>query len=193
MIRQRHADPIHVSHILCCNSRKKVGGIIKSFPGGYFSFLRRLTFCCFSSCCLFLRRFFRFLFSCFHRSLPRLRSRSLILLLLTCKTPGNESCLRTPSPEYIIVHDGPPSDSRAKNYYVKYKDYIKNVASSEIYATWPEETLIANILAIQSITLNRVYTEWYRNKNYDLRSHPLLPMIKNGSPDAIFMLPYHKL
>ena len=38
MIRQRHADPIHVSHILCCNSRKKVGGIIKSFPGGYFSF-----------------------------------------------------------------------------------------------------------------------------------------------------------
>ena len=156
MIRQRHADPIHVSHILRCNSRKKVGGIIKSFPGG-----------CFSSCCLFLRRFFRFLFSCFHRSLPRLRSRSLILLLLTCKTPGNESCLRTPSPEYIIVHDGPPSDSRAKNYYVKYKDYIKNVASSEIYATWPEETLIANILAIQSITLNRVYTEWYRNKNYD--------------------------
>ena len=89
------------------------------------------------------------------------------MLLLTCKTPGNESCLRTPSPEYIIVHDGPPSDSRAKNYYVKYKDYIKNVASSEIYATWPEETLIANILAIQSITLNRVYTEWYRNKNYD--------------------------
>ena len=63
-------------------------------------------------------------------------------------------------PEYVIVHDGPPSDSSAKNYYVKYKDYIKNVASSEIYATWPEETIYANILAIQSITLNRVYTEW---------------------------------
>lgn len=75
--------------------------------------------------------------------------------------------IRTAAPEYIIVHDGPPSDSKAKNYYVKYKDYIKNVASSEIYATWPQETLIANILAIQSITLNRVYTEWYRNKGYD--------------------------
>ena len=65
------------------------------------------------------------------------------------------------------MHDGPPSDSRAKDYYVTYKDYIKNVASSEIYATWPEATLTANILAIQSITLNRVYTEWYRNKGYD--------------------------
>lgn len=65
------------------------------------------------------------------------------------------------------MHDGPPSDSGAQNYYVKYKDYIKNVASSEIYATWPEATLLANILAIQSITLNRVYTEWYRNRGYD--------------------------
>lgn len=65
------------------------------------------------------------------------------------------------------MHDGPPSDRRAKDYYVTYKDYIKNVASSEIYATWPEATLTANILAIQSITLNRVYTEWYRNKGYD--------------------------
>ena len=65
------------------------------------------------------------------------------------------------------MHDGPPSDSRAKDYYVTYKDDIKNVASSEIYATWPEATLTANILAIQSITLNRVYTEWYRNKGYD--------------------------
>lgn len=70
-------------------------------------------------------------------------------------------------PEYVIVHDGVPNDSSAKNYYVKYKDYIKNVASSEIYATWPEATIFANILAIQSITLNRVYTEWYRNKGKD--------------------------
>lgn len=70
-------------------------------------------------------------------------------------------------PEYIIVHDGPPSDSSAKNYYVKYKDYIKNVASSEIYATWPIEAIRANILAIMSFTLNRVYTEWYRNKGYE--------------------------
>lgn len=70
-------------------------------------------------------------------------------------------------PEYVIVHNGPPGDSSAKDYYVKYKDYIKNVASSEIYSTWPETTLQANILAIQSFTLNRVYTEWYRNKGYE--------------------------
>jgi len=70
-------------------------------------------------------------------------------------------------PEYIIVHDGSPRDSTARDYYVKYKDYIKNVASSEIYATWPEETIRANVLAIMSFTLNRVYTEWYRNQGYD--------------------------
>lgn len=70
-------------------------------------------------------------------------------------------------PEYIVVHDGSPRDTTAKNYYVKYKDYIKNVASSEIYATWPANTIRANVLAIMSFTLNRVYTEWYRNKGYD--------------------------
>ncbi len=70
-------------------------------------------------------------------------------------------------PEYVVVHDGPPNDASAENYYVRYKDYIKNVASSEIYATWPRETIIANILAIQSFTLNRVYTEFYRNRGYD--------------------------
>ena len=69
-------------------------------------------------------------------------------------------------PEYIVVHDGSPSDSTAANYYVRYRDYIKNVASSEIYATWPDATLRANILAIMSFTLNRVYTEWYRGKGY---------------------------
>lgn len=70
-------------------------------------------------------------------------------------------------PEFVVVHDGPPSDSSAKNYYVKYKDYIKNVASCEIYSTWPEATIMANILAIQSFCLNRVYTEWYRNRGYN--------------------------
>ena len=75
-------------------------------------------------------------------------------------------------PEYIIVHDGLPDDNTAPNYYVTYKDYIKNVASSEIYATWPESTIYANILAIMSFTLNRVYTEWYRNrfKNFTITS-----------------------
>ncbi len=70
-------------------------------------------------------------------------------------------------PEYVIVHDGVPNDSSAPNYYVRYKDYIKNVASSEIYATWPESSIYANILAIMSFTLNRVYTEWYRNQGYN--------------------------
>ena len=70
-------------------------------------------------------------------------------------------------PEYIVVHDGSPRDTTATNYYVKYKDYIKNVASSEIYATWPANTIRANVLAIMSFTLNRVYTEWYRNRGYD--------------------------
>ena len=70
-------------------------------------------------------------------------------------------------PEFIVVHNGSPSDTSAQNYYVRYRDYIKNVASSEIYATWPEATIYANILAIQSFTLNRVYTEWYRNRGYN--------------------------
>jgi hypothetical protein len=70
-------------------------------------------------------------------------------------------------PEYVVVHDGPPSDTSAANYYVKYRDYIKNVASSEIYSTWPEATIEANILAIMSFTLNRVFTEWYRNQGYN--------------------------
>lgn len=69
-------------------------------------------------------------------------------------------------PEYVIVHDGAPTDTTAKDYTVRYRDYIKNVACSEIYATWPKETLLANILAIQSFTLNRVYTEWYRNQGF---------------------------
>jgi len=70
-------------------------------------------------------------------------------------------------PEFVVVHDGVPTDSTAMDYYVRYRDYIKNVASSEIYATWPENTIRANVLAIMSFTLNRVYTEWYRNQGYN--------------------------
>lgn len=70
-------------------------------------------------------------------------------------------------PEFVVVHDGTPQDTTAGDYYVRYRDYIKNVASSEIYATWPRASIIANVLAIQSFTLNRVYTEWYRNKGYN--------------------------
>ena len=70
---------------------------------------------------------------------------------------------RVVTPEYVVVHDGPVNDTTAQDYYVRYKEYIKNVASSEIYATWPDDTIRANILAIIFFTLNRVYTEWYRN------------------------------
>ncbi len=70
-------------------------------------------------------------------------------------------------PEFVIVHDGPPTDTAARNHYVRFRDYIKNVASSEIYATWPEQTIYANVLAILSFTLNRVYTEWYRSQGFN--------------------------
>ena len=77
-------------------------------------------------------------------------------------------------PEYVIVHDGLPQDSSAPNYYVRYTDYIKNVVSSEIYATWPENTIYANTLAIMSFTLKRVYTEWYRNQSFHVQNPPSL-------------------
>ena len=69
-------------------------------------------------------------------------------------------------PPTIVVHDGKPNEN-AKNYTVNFTDYIKNVASSEIYTTWPTETIKANVLAIISFTLNRIYTEWYRSQGYD--------------------------
>ena len=86
-------------------------------------------------------------------------------------TPMDESgeivLSRVVIPEYVVVHDGVPSDSTARDYYIPYSDYIKNVASSEIYPTWETEAIKANVLAIMSFTLNRVYTEFYRNKGYD--------------------------
>ena len=85
--------------------------------------------------------------------------------------PVNESgeivLSRVVIPEFVIVHDGAITDQTAQNYYVRYKDYIKNVAACEVYSTWPRSSLEANILAIMSFTLNRVYTEWYRNKGHD--------------------------
>lgn len=85
--------------------------------------------------------------------------------------PVNESgeivLSRVVVPEIVVVHDGVPTDSTASDYYVRYSDYIKNVASCEIYSTWPRQTIEANVLAIMSFTLNRVYTEFYRNKGYD--------------------------
>lgn len=85
----------------------------------------------------------------------------------TVNDTGEIVLSRVVIPEFVVVHDGVPSDSTARNYYVRYRDYIKNVASSEIYATWPAAAIRANVLAIMSFTLNRVYTEWYRGKGYD--------------------------
>ncbi len=70
-------------------------------------------------------------------------------------------------PEYIIVHDGTPSSVGVPKYYVTFSDYIKNVACSEIYSSWNKEAIKANVLAIISFTLNRVYTEWYPSKGYN--------------------------
>ena len=69
-------------------------------------------------------------------------------------------------PQRITVHLGTPSSS-AQNVTVNFIDYVKNVASSEIYPTWDESALRANILAIVSFALNRVYTEFYRSRGYD--------------------------
>ena len=69
-------------------------------------------------------------------------------------------------PETITVHLGAPS-SNAQNITVPFADYIKNVASSEIYPTWPEQAIRANVYAQMSYVLNRVFTEWYRAQGYD--------------------------
>ena len=69
-------------------------------------------------------------------------------------------------PEEIVVHLGSP-DSNAENVTVSFADYVKNVASSEIYPTWPEEAIKANIVAAASVALNRVYTGYYRARGYD--------------------------
>lgn len=76
-------------------------------------------------------------------------------------------------PEQIVVHLGAP-DSDAMNVTESFADYIKNVASSEVYPTWPKEALRANILAQISVALNRVYTEFYRSRgyNFDITSSP---------------------
>jgi peptidoglycan hydrolase-like protein with peptidoglycan-binding domain len=69
-------------------------------------------------------------------------------------------------PEFVVVHAGVPTNTAAPNYKVKFQDYIKNVASCEIYATWDEKAIRANIYCILSFTLNRIFTEWYRGKGY---------------------------
>ena len=70
-------------------------------------------------------------------------------------------------PTEITVHLGDPNDTSAPNVRVPFVDYIKNVASSEIYPTWPDSALRANIYAQVTFALNRIYTEWYRSRGYD--------------------------
>jgi peptidoglycan hydrolase-like protein with peptidoglycan-binding domain len=70
-------------------------------------------------------------------------------------------------PEYITVHLGTPTNASASNVRVRFTDYIKNVVSSEIYSTWPVNAIIANIHAIVTFALNRIYTEWYRSRGYN--------------------------
>ena len=71
------------------------------------------------------------------------------------------------APEYITVHLGTPGNSSAPNVRVRFIDYIKNVVSSEIYPTWPLNSIIANTHAIVSFALNRIYTEWYRGRGFN--------------------------
>ena len=77
-------------------------------------------------------------------------------------------------PNYITVHLGAPEEN-AKDISVSFPDYIKNVTASEIYPTWPRNSLIANIYAIISFAMNRIYNEWYRTKgyNFDITSSPV--------------------
>lgn len=70
-------------------------------------------------------------------------------------------------PEYVIVHDGSPTATNVANYFVPFTDYIKNVASSEVYSTWPIEAIRANVYAIISFTMNRIFTEWYKSQGYN--------------------------
>ena len=64
-------------------------------------------------------------------------------------------------PEFVVVHDGSPRDSTARNYYVRYRDYIKNVASSEIYATWPDSTCLLYTSSYKKSVRNQIGKDRY--------------------------------
>ncbi|QSX04756.1 peptidoglycan-binding protein [Sedimentibacter sp. zth1] len=70
-------------------------------------------------------------------------------------------------PKDIVVHLGNPDDPNVENITVPFPEYVKNVASSEIYPTWPDSSIDANLYVIINYALNRIYTEWYRNQGYD--------------------------
>ena len=89
-------------------------------------------------------------------------------------------------PEYVVVKDGPPSGG-GDVYYVPYKDYIKNVASSEIYSTWDEAAIRANVLAIQSFVLNRVLQNGTETRAITLLLQILQGMTKHLTMAELYM------
>lgn len=70
-------------------------------------------------------------------------------------------------PDYITVHLGTPTNAAARNVRVRFVDYVKNVTSSEIYSTWPYNSIVANVHCIVTFALNRVFTEWYRSRGFE--------------------------
>ena len=101
------------------------------------------------------------------------------------KIPGTDPQIlrQVVIPNLITVHLGSPGTA-ASNVQVSFPNYVKNVASSEIYPTWPDASLRANIYAIITFALNRVYTEWYRSRGYNF---DIPPMISILFMDAISM------
>jgi len=88
-------------------------------------------------------------------------------------------------PDYITVHLGQPANASARNIRVRFADYIKNVVSSEIYSTWPYNSLVANTHTIVTFALNRIYTEWYRSRgfNFDITNSTSYDMFyREGGP-----------
>lgn len=81
-------------------------------------------------------------------------------------SPEGRILSRVIIPEFITVHLGSPNNTNARNITITFPEYIKNVASSEIYPTWPENAIRANIYAQISFALNRIFTEWYRSRGY---------------------------
>ena len=108
-------------------------------------------------------------------------------------------------PDFITVHLGVPTNAAARNVRVRFADYIKNVASSEIFSTWPRNSLLANIHAIVTFALNRVFTEWYpsRGFQFDITNSTQFDMAyRDGGPifqsisdlvDAYFNVYAHRI
>lgn len=99
--------------------------------------------------------------------------------------PGMQVAGRVTIPDFITVHLGVPTDTSARNVRVPFPEYVKNVASSEIYSTWPYNSLVSNIHAIVTFALNRIFTEWYRSqgRNFDITNSTAFDQLyREGGP-----------